>query len=106
LEYWYGTEEELTELVVYPTPVELVGGAVDGAVVASGYSLDLRTLQAAFDQIDALYWQTHSLGSHDHEGPHLSLEGVYRGHQVWLRVLSDPPEDAEPSIRFDTSGQT
>ena len=31
----YHEEEALGELVVYPTPVELVGGATDGAVVAT-----------------------------------------------------------------------
>lgn len=103
LEYWYSTEEEMTELIVYPLPVELVGGAVDGAIVGSEFSLDVHTLQTNFEQIDAIYWQAHSFGSHDLDGPHLSFEGTYQGHQVWLRVLSDPPEDAEPGLRFDTS---
>lgn len=103
LAYWYGTEEELTELVIFPTPVELVGGATDGAVVVSGFSLDVQGLQAAFERVDALYWQAHSLGPHDGEGPHLSLEGVYQGHEVWLRLLADPPEEVEPGLRFDTS---
>ena len=44
LEFWYGTEEEFTTLIIFPTPVELVGGAVDGAVVVAGFSLDLHTL--------------------------------------------------------------
>ncbi len=105
LEYWYSTEEEITELIIFPTPVELVGGAVDGAVVVAGFSLDLHTLQTAFERLDAVYWQAHSLGFHDVEGPHLSLEGIYQGQEVWLRVLSEPPEEAEPGLRLDTSGQ-
>ncbi len=104
LEYWYSTKEEITELIIFPTPVELVGGAVDGAVVVAGFSLDLHTLQAAFERLDAVYWQAHSLGSHDVEGPHLSLEGVYQGQEVWLRMLSEPPEEAEPGLRLNTSG--
>src|SRR5688572_22041148 len=80
LGYWYSTEEEIVELVVYPTPVELVGGAVDGAVVVSGFSLDLHTLQAAFEQVDAVHWCAHSMGPHDPEGPRISIEGISQGH--------------------------
>ena len=32
----YREEDAIGELVVYPTPVELVGGADDGAVVVQG----------------------------------------------------------------------
>jgi hypothetical protein len=104
LAYGYRLEEDLLELIVYPTPVELVGGAVDGAVVIPGFSLDLHMLSAVFERVDALHWQAHSLGPYDLEGPYLSLEGIYQGHHVWLRVLSAPPEEAEPGLRLDTSG--
>ncbi len=105
LEFWYGTEEEITQLIIFPTPVELVGGSVDGAVVVAGFSLDLHTLQAAFERLDAVTWQAHSLGPYDFEGAHLSLEGVYQGQEVWLRILPNPPEETEPGLRLNTSGQ-
>jgi hypothetical protein len=44
LGFRYLEEEALGELVVYPTPVELVGGAADGTVVVPGFSLDLQAL--------------------------------------------------------------
>jgi len=105
LEYWYRLEEDIVELILYPTPVELVGGAVDGALVVPGFSLDLHMLPTAFERVEAMHWQAHSMGPYDFEGPHLSLEGIYQGHYVWLRVLSEPPEEAEPGLRLDTSGQ-
>jgi hypothetical protein len=105
LEYRYHLEEDIVELTIYPTPVELVGGAVDGAVVVPGFSFDIYMLQSAFEQVDALDWQAHSMGPHDLEGPHLSLEGIYQGYYVWLRVLSDPPEEVEPGLYLDTPGQ-
>jgi hypothetical protein len=99
----YHEEEALGELVVYPTPVELVGGATDGAVVVPGFSLDLHALLATFEHVTALQWCPHGFGPDDPEGPCLSLEGIYQGHQVWLRMLAEPPEDEEPGLHLDTS---
>lgn len=104
LEYGYLLEEDIIELIVYPTPVELVGGAADGAVVVPGFSLDLQALQSAFERVEAVHWQAHDMGPHDFDGPHLSVEGLYEGHSVWLRLLSEPPEETEPGLRLDTSG--
>ena len=105
LEYRYSAEADIAELIIYPTPVELVGGAVDGAVVVAGVSLDLQMLQSAFERVEAMHWQAQGMGPYDLDGPHLSLEGLYQGYYVWLRVLSEPPEAVEPSLRLDTSGQ-
>ena len=89
------------ELVIFPTPVELVGGAEDGAVVAPGLSLDLEGLRAEFEQILACSWQ--SLGYPDDEGPHVSIEGVYHGHDVFVQILAYAPDDEEPGMKLDTS---
>jgi hypothetical protein len=105
LEYWYNAEAEIVELVVYPTPVELIGGEFDGAVVVPGFSLDVQSLQTAFERVNALQWCAHGMGPFDLEGAHLSLEGLYQGCQLWLRVLAEPPEETEPGLQLDTSGQ-
>jgi hypothetical protein len=99
----YHEEEELLELVVYPTPVELVGGEQDGTIVLPGFSLDVQALQAVFERVTALSWYAQDFGPDDEEGPHLSLEGTYQGHAVWLRVLAEAPDDEEPGLRLDTS---
>jgi hypothetical protein len=96
-------EQGLGELVVYPTPVELVGGEEDGAIVIAGFSLDLHELLAAFDQVTSLQWYAQGLGPYDRDGPHVSLEGIYQGYEVGLRVLAEPPEDEEPGLQLDTS---
>ena len=80
LAYRYGEDEGFWEINVYPTPVELVGGAVDGEVVAPGFTLDIEELRAAFDRIVELVW--HSMGFPHDEGPRLVVEGVYQGRQV------------------------
>lgn len=104
LEYRYHTEEAFTELIVYPTPVELVGGAEDGAIVIPGFTLDLEALLSAFEPVEVVSWQAQGMGPYDLEGPHLSVEGRYQGHSVWLRVLAGPPQETEPGLRLDTSG--
>jgi hypothetical protein len=103
LGFRYREEDERGEPVVYPTPVELVGGAADGTVVVPSFSLDLYTLLAAFERMMALQWCAHGCGPYDPEGPGISLEGLYQGHPVWLRVLAEPPEDEEPGLQLDTS---
>ena len=75
----YQEEDESVELLVYATPVALVGGAHDGAIVVPGFSLDVQALQAVFARVTVLQWQAHGFGPDDEEGPHLSLN--------WLRVL-------------------
>jgi hypothetical protein len=103
LGYRYGEEEGFWEIDVYATPVELVGGAVDGEVVAPGFTLDVEELRPAFDEIKALMW--HSLGFPHDEGPRLVVEGVYQGREVFLQVLAYAPEDEEPGMRLDTRGR-
>jgi hypothetical protein len=98
----YHEDEELVELVIYPTPVELVGGEHDGTIVIPGFSLDVQALQAVFERVTALDWHTHDVGPND-DGPHISLEGTYQGHAVWLRVLAEAPDDEEPGLKLDTS---
>ncbi len=52
-------------------------------------------------QIDAMVWQ--SLGFLSGEGPHVSIEGVYQGHEVFIQVLAYAPEDEEPGMKLDTT---
>ena len=99
----YQDGEDLLELVVYPTSVQLVGGAEDGTIVMPGFSLDVLALSAVFERVTALSWQAHAWGPDDADGPHCSLEGTYHGHAVWLRVLAEAPADEEPELARDPS---
>ncbi len=75
----YFEEEGFWEVWIYPTGVELVGGAHDGAVIAPGFSLDLKRLGLAFDAVLDFSWDALGLNS---EGPHITIEGVFQGHEV------------------------
>ena len=103
LGFLYREEEGSWELVIYPKPVELVGGAEDGEIVAPGFSLDLEGLRSLFERVDDFSWQ--ALGFPQSEGPHVSIEGVYDGREVYMQILAYAPDDEEPGMRFDTSGR-
>jgi hypothetical protein len=98
----YREEDETWDLLVYPLPLELVGGKHDGDVVAPAFTLDLEQVRTAFTRVDEVSWQAHSLGEHD-DGPYVSIEGEYAGRQVWLRVLAYAPDGEEAGERFDTN---
>jgi hypothetical protein len=100
LGFLYQEEEGVWEIVIYPKPVELIGGADDGDIVAPGFSLDLEDLRGEFERVDAVSRQ--SLGYPNGEGPHVSIEGVYQGHEVFVQVLAYAPEDEEPGMKLDT----
>jgi hypothetical protein len=99
LVFRYGEEEGFWEVILYPSPVELVGGAVDGEVVAPGFTLDLEGLRSAFEKIDAFSWN--SIGFHDGERPYIAIEGEIQGQHVYLQVLAYAPEDEEPGMKLD-----
>jgi len=92
-----------TEVVVHPTPVELVKGPHDGEVVLAGFSVDLKGLTGCFERVDALDWRVHDFTPQSSEGPCVWIEGIYQGHEVFLTILSDPPEDEPPGLKVDTS---
>jgi hypothetical protein len=79
---------------LYPKPVELVGGADDGRIVFPGCNMDLEGLRSLFERVDELSFQTP--GCTCPAGPHISINGVYQGQEVFLRVLGYVPEDEEP----------
>jgi hypothetical protein len=97
----YGVEDDFVDVTVYPTLTELVGGAVDGEIMEPDFSLDLNQLRTIFDQVNDFGWQ--ALGKNDPDGPHIWVEGIYRGREMYLRVLAVAPEDEEPGSKFDVN---
>jgi hypothetical protein len=97
----YREEEGFWEVWIYPTPVEVVGGADDGEVLMPGFWLDLEQFRQEFDAVVAFGWN--SLGLSWPEGPHVSIEAVFRGREVYLQVLACAPEDEEPGLKLDAT---
>ena len=97
----YREEEGFWEVWLYPTPVELVGGKHDGEVVVPGFSLDLEQLRECFDSVVSCHWN--ALGLNYPEGPHVAIEGVFQGREVYLQVLAYEPEGEEPGLKLDAT---
>ena len=97
----YSEEEDFWEVWIYATPVELVGGRHDGEVVVPGFALDLEQLRESFDSVIAFHWN--ALGLNYPEGPHVAIEGVFLGREVYLQVLAYAPEGEEPGLKLDST---
>jgi hypothetical protein len=99
----YDVDADFWDISVYPTPVELVGGAHDGEVVVPGFRLDLERFRSLFETIQDFGWNALGLG--DPEGPYVYIEGMYDGREVFVQMLASPPEDEEPTLKFNATRQ-
>jgi|GEM_PF-1024819 len=99
----YRVEENYWEVDVFPSPVELVGGAEDGAVVSPAYSLDIELLRKVLTRVDDTGWNV--AGWAEGDGPFVWIEGSYQGHEIYLRVLAQAPEGEEPGAKFRIPGK-
>lgn len=100
LGFRYGEDGGMWEVLVYPTPVELVGGELDGAIVSPGFSMDIEEVRSVLDRVVAVQWLASDLS----EGSEVLIEGVYEGHKVVLRILAEAPEDEAPGMQVDVGG--
>jgi hypothetical protein len=96
----YRQEDGFWEVLIYLQPVELIGGAEDAEIVSPGFSLDLDGLRGVFDQVHDFAWL--AVGLNYDEGPRVSIEGTYKGHEVFVQVLAYAPEDEGPRMKVDT----
>jgi hypothetical protein len=97
----YSEVDGISAVLIYLPPFELLGGANDGEIVAPGFFLDLEGLRSLFDRVDDFSWQ--ALGLTYDDGPHVSIEGVYQGREVFLQVQAYAPEDEDPGMKSDSS---
>ena len=85
------------EVTLFVGKTEIVGGSQDGSQFSSPFTVDLEQLIAVFSEVTSFHWQALTVGAKDELGPHISVEGYFEGHSVWLRLLAEAPK------QFDTS---
>jgi len=99
--YYSEDKEVITELIIYPTSVELIGGAVDGTTVLPSFSLNLQNIISVFDSVVDLLWYSDDFGINDDGGSSITIEGVFEGHEIWVKVQSESPEGEEPGFKLN-----
>lgn len=98
--FFHDAVEHIWEITLFVMATEVVGGPADGSQLTSRFEVDVNALVSLFDSTPQLRWQSGACADDDQLGCHLSLEGLARGRDVWMRVLQLPPADFEPGRRY------
>ncbi len=100
----YRQLDDVWDLLVYPMPVEMIGGAHDGGRACPGFSLDLESLHLAIDRVESVAWDAHGASpDNDDLGPCIAIRGEFGGQPIWLRILAHAPADVEPAAKVDAT---
>jgi hypothetical protein len=103
----YRQLDDVCDLVVYPMPVEMIGGPHDGGRACPSFSLDLDGLLSAITHVNSVTWDAHGAGlENDGVGPCVVIQGEFAEYQILLRVLANAPADVEPRVKVDTTGRS
>ena len=90
------------EVTLFASNTEIVGGEWDGVLAPSKFCFDILKLGEIFQEVRDLFWQALPVDFDDQLGSHVSIEATYEGHQVWVRILAESPEEFEPGRRIQT----
>ena len=90
------------EVTLFVSSTEVIGGSLDGHRSVSPFMVDLAKLMSVLDVVESCYWQAHTMAEDDQLGPHVGMEGVFRGRSVWLRITAQPPDQFDPGRAFDS----
>lgn len=102
----YRQLDDVWDLLVYPMPIEMIGGAHDGGRASPSFSLDLEGVRSALSRVESIAWDAHGAGpDNDEVGPCISIRGQFAAFQVWLRVLAHAPADVGPAVKVDATSK-
>ncbi len=99
------SEYQQWEVTLFCSATELVGGPCDGVVKPPNFTLDLKNVLNNFSEVTSFHWQAFTIGPDDELGSHVSIEGIYEGHYVWLRILAQAPARLTETHRFSRAYQ-
>lgn len=94
--------EDGWRLTVYPRLNELWGGAKDGMQVPPGFSLCLTRMLQLFDVPPHADWTTPTTFTGHFDGPHISLDGIYRDNRLLILFYDQPPHGDGISLVINT----
>lgn len=102
----FARHDGVWEVTLFASQTEVIGGPLDGRRTHARFQVDLQHVMAAFDRLDACFWQAQELGFEDDLGPHVSIEGLVGDEHVWLRITAFAPTRFEPGRLAYVLGQT
>ncbi len=94
------------EITLFVSATEILGGPQDGRRRVSRFFVDVQGVCNTFDHVESVTWQAQGLGAEDDLGPHLSVEGIFRGQAIWLRIPALTPRAFEPGRVADVHQRT
>lgn len=100
--FFHNANRDEWEVSLFASNTEIVGGEWDGVMAPSKFCFDILKLGAIFEEVQAIHWQALPVDYDDQLGSHISIEATYEGHQVWVRILAESPEEFEPGRRIQT----
>ena len=56
-----------------------------------------------FDRVADVRWSVYHHRRPPVRGPEISIDGVYAGHEVFLQILAEAPEDEEVGMELDAT---
>lgn len=84
------------EITLFAESTEVLGGPEDGSVKQPQFAVRISAVLDVFQSVSGCTWQAHGLGENDDLGPHLAVEGTFKGRLIWLRILAQAPQRFPP----------
>jgi hypothetical protein len=94
--HYHLDDDGVWEVTLFAARKETVGGPQDGHVRPSRFRVDLLAVCAEFQTIHGVSWQAQRMGRRDELGPHVAVEGEFRGTTIWLRIPAAAPQQFPP----------
>jgi hypothetical protein len=80
-----------SEIAIFPSQTEIVGGPQDGRRVGSPFRVDILRLMRLFTRVEKVKWQSAVLDDEDELAAHLTIVGEVNGERVCVRILAEAP---------------
>lgn len=92
----YTKFEGVWEITLFVESTEIIGGPEDGSIKQATMGVRICDILNVFQNVNQCNWQSRTCATDDDLGPHLSIEGTYKGRMVWLRIVAQAPRQFPP----------
>ena len=93
--------DEPWKVAVFPTPIEVLGGRNDGAIILPGFRVDLMHVIDSFDNFPQITWRAPSEYTGELDGPCVGFVGKLKKVKLELFIFDEPPNGFKPTVLYD-----